>query len=922
MKVTRLWAMAAVLALGAGRQAIADLIVQKDGTVVEGRVLSRDAKGLSVQLDGKTGQPVQLTAAIVERVIQVDSKGAAVAEGAGVSVPAKRPEPRWGFPAEPVAPPIVPAASGPTYYLIQLHGEVGDTYTADLLEKALADAAKRKPTAVVLDINSPGGKVSEAETMIKTMHHYNKELRIVALVDQDLSASAIVSLSARDIFMKPTGIFGAATAYADDDWFGPRLLREKYQSAWRAVARNSAEEGGHEPLLAEAMIDNLMELHVETVDGKKVVQEGPGPNMLTKPGRILTLTSREAVNCGLVADIVEDLKELGEKLKYKDWKECQGLGAALADHAAKRREVYEQRMKEIETDFRANLAAAESAMPSEGPITRQFSIGRGTISGADEPRPRFTMEEFRVPTPRQRAEWNGHSLTAVVAIQKAEQNVQDHMALETAFNHKEIDPEMKVLQTALGEVRARLYDARHKYADEADAAPPIATTPLRSPAVSRGPGSAQTAPVTAVTAPPLNLKLAPVPLPLLEIAKQAVDKGNYSTGKAVAVGGSTVVVDTVSGGGLLIGLRCGFSPTQSDHIASIQAIYLTARGVVMGTLIGDPNAHPVANLVARDGYAVGGWMIDGDLKGLRLRFMRIGDAGLIPTDSYESEVLGRVGRPNRVESGMPAVGVFGQVLRQEQILTFTPLTMNSPEASPASTPPATGRPPSSPARTPVTSATMPRGARGPISPSRSARPAGSPTQSPGNLPARVNSDGATVVNFDDLRAGAVDDKLASSGIVYANIDVINGRGHGEIVVPSGGQFMCVRNENGRPTMEGAIWFVSPADPNQAAVTDHVSFNLVGLKSGSGYFNGVTISALGSGGQVLDEYTSQPVGPNQGRDITAVTLKRPGIAKITFTPIPNPHNANALTGPLDDLEFGPLTAPGAPETKTAASHPAE
>jgi hypothetical protein len=671
MKVWYSCAVAAVLALVAGGRVRADLIVQKDGAVVEGKVLSRDAKGLSVQVEGKTGQPpVQVAADAVARVIQIDAKGAMVAEGVGVSVPTKRAEPRWGFPAEPVAPPIAPAASGPTYYVVPLHGEVGDTYTPDLLEKSLADATKRRPTVVVLDINSPGGKISEAETMIKTLHRYNKELRIVALVDQNLSASAIISLSVRSIFMKSTGTFGAATALHEDELLGPVALQAKFQSAWRAVARSSAEEGGHEPLLAEAMIDNLMELHVETVDGKKVVKEGRGPSMLTKPGRILTLTSREAVNCGLAVDLADDLNELGQKLNLTSWKECRGLGVALADYVVKRREVYEQKRKEIETDFRANLEAAESAMPSEGPITRQFSIGRGGTSGADEPRPRFTIDEFRKPTARQRAEWNGHSLAAVVALQKAEQDVQDYIALGTAFNHKEIDPEMKALQTALGMVRARLYDERYKITDDSTDS-------------------------TAILARMKALKIAPLPAKLSDLARRAVEQKTYAIGLGPGSIFASAPEVMAPDGGVLIGLRCGRVTEGGDAnaITALQGVYLTTKGVVLGEVVGDPDAVRFIDVVARDGYAVSGMKMSGSgpIEGVQLQFGRMGEGRLRAGDIYESEVVGRMTKTLAVAGAMPVVGMRYTTFNGVCGLC-TLLYMKTPEAKPMSAAPKAGGP--------------------------------------------------------------------------------------------------------------------------------------------------------------------------------------------------------------------------------------
>ena len=210
------------------------------------------------------------------------------------------------------APPVKAEHGDPGYYVIPLHGVVGQTMVADALEKSLADAQNRQPTVVILDIESPGGSVGEAQDMIKVLHHYNKDLRIVALAGEDLSAAAITTLSVKEIYMKPTGEIGAATAYDASNPGMPADISAKMQSAWKAIARSSAEEGGHEPLLADAMIDNHMQLSLTTgPDGKKVVSEGTSGEELVRSGQILTLTDKEAVHCGLAAGEAEDARIQG-----------------------------------------------------------------------------------------------------------------------------------------------------------------------------------------------------------------------------------------------------------------------------------------------------------------------------------------------------------------------------------------------------------------------------------------------------------------------------------------------------------------------------------------------------------------------------------------------------------------------------------
>jgi hypothetical protein len=679
MKPKHVRAIALVLAIWGTTSCYGDLIVQKDGSVLEGKILSRDAKGLSMQVEGKTPPPpaMAVPADKIAKVIQIDEHGAETATAGGVGVPAKRADRTWKVPPEPAAPPIAAASTVPTYYVIPLHGAVGETYLADMLEKSLADAEKRKPTVVVLDIASPGGLVDEAQLIVKTLHKYNKTLRIVALLDQSLSASAIVSLSAPTIYMKSTGTIGAATAFDGSNPDLPRDIQEKFQSAWRAVARNSAEEGGHEPLLAEAMIDNNMSLHLETVDGKKVVKEGPGATMLTRPGRILTLTSREAVGCGLAAGVADDFDELGEAMNLKGWRECPGLGKLLVDYIPKRHEAFEQKFKEIEGDFKTSVSAAVAVAPWEGQHIGSYS-GLGGLGSR-------IVVQSRSLTPAQKSKWKSDSLAAVIAFQKAEQNLRDEISLATAFGQKGVAEELKEPLSDIAGVRARIYSDRNRYADE----PFVAT---------------------AGTAPPLTLKNAPLSAKFAETIKQVIAGKKYQPGEAPqgALYRDTTE-DLAPDGGLLIGLRCGLeSMPTGQMITSLQPIYLTPKGVVLGKLLGNPDASPVTDLVARDGYAVGGAKISGTgtISGVQLQFVRIGDGKLDPADTYDSETAGKMDRPVSVTSTQPTIGIICRTIN-EFCAAFTLLSVTPPDAGPMASAPAPSAAPATRPQPPVVASNLP-----------------------------------------------------------------------------------------------------------------------------------------------------------------------------------------------------------------------
>jgi hypothetical protein len=173
-------------------------------------------------------------------------------------------------------------------------------------------------------------------------------------------------------------------------------------------------------------------------------------------------------------------------------------------------------------------------------------------------------------------------------------------------------------------------------------------------------------------------------------------------------------------------------------------------------------------------------------------------------------------------------------------------------------------------------------------------------------PARVYRNANFFVNFDQTPVGLVDDKFASSGVIFKNFLSQNLTANDQILVPSKPNYILMDDAKAKVRMEAFVTFVSPDNPKLPAVTSFVSLNLVGVRNDGGFFNGFTATALDRAGKVLDKFTSPPVGPNKGLDVTKVILKGPDIAKIVFSPIPNPTNIGGVTAGIDDVEIGPLS----------------
>ena len=163
---------------------------------------------------------------------------------------------------------------------------------APYVERALREAAEAKAAAVVLDLDTPGGRIDAAERIVDAVQA--ARVPVYAFVNsRAFSAGALVSLAAREIYYAPGAVIGAATPV---DGAGTKAP-EKIVSAMRSEMRALAEARGRDVRIAEAMVD-------EDIAIPEVVEAG----------KLLTLTSGEAVRLGYgkaVADWDALLAELG-----------------------------------------------------------------------------------------------------------------------------------------------------------------------------------------------------------------------------------------------------------------------------------------------------------------------------------------------------------------------------------------------------------------------------------------------------------------------------------------------------------------------------------------------------------------------------------------------------------------------------------
>ncbi len=177
--------------------------------------------------------------------------------------------------------PAAAQGTGPVYR-VPVTGTV-EMGLAPFVERSLREAAEAGASAVVLDVDTPGGRIDAAEQIADALR--DSPIPTYAFVDRRaFSAGAMIALATDGIFMRPGSVLGAATPV---DGSGEKLS-EKMVAAMRSEFRALAEERGLDPRVAEGMVD-----------------ERAGVPGVTEPGRLVSLSTGEAVRLGYAKEVAD-----------------------------------------------------------------------------------------------------------------------------------------------------------------------------------------------------------------------------------------------------------------------------------------------------------------------------------------------------------------------------------------------------------------------------------------------------------------------------------------------------------------------------------------------------------------------------------------------------------------------------------------
>lgn len=181
--------------------------------------------------------------------------------------------------------------------IIPVEGEIEDGLVY-VVRRGIREAERLHGQALILQMDTYGGKVKAAEEIMQALAKCT--VPTYTFVDtKAISAGALIAAATQKIYMAPQSQIGDAKLIemSPVPLMGAKEidegLKEKAYSAVRAMVRSACERNGHPWDVFESMMD-----------------EDAGHTNLVVPGKLLTLTSLEAVTQGVAVAVVASVPAL------------------------------------------------------------------------------------------------------------------------------------------------------------------------------------------------------------------------------------------------------------------------------------------------------------------------------------------------------------------------------------------------------------------------------------------------------------------------------------------------------------------------------------------------------------------------------------------------------------------------------------
>ena len=163
--------------------------------------------------------------------------------------------------------------------VVPLRGEISESMFL-FLRRIQKAAEESGASALILDMNTYGGRLDSAEKITNLLHQAT--IPTYTFINTNAgSAGALVALATKHIYMAPVSAIGAAAPVLSSGEELSITAREKTISYWSALIRGSATRNGHNPDVGEAFMNKDKEVKI-------------GERVINPKGTLLTLNAQEA----------------------------------------------------------------------------------------------------------------------------------------------------------------------------------------------------------------------------------------------------------------------------------------------------------------------------------------------------------------------------------------------------------------------------------------------------------------------------------------------------------------------------------------------------------------------------------------------------------------------------------------------------
>jgi len=172
-----------------------------------------------------------------------------------------------------------------------------DPRTNRYTELGIDFAKENEADLIILELDTYGGALNDADEIRTRI--LNLDIPIYAFINKDAaSAGALISIACDSIYMARGSSIGAATVVVQDGSAAP----DKYQSYMRSIMRSTAEAKGRDPRVAEAMVDEDIEI-----------------DSISSEGKVLTLSVSEAKMLGFCEAETQSVEEILKRTGVEEY---------------------------------------------------------------------------------------------------------------------------------------------------------------------------------------------------------------------------------------------------------------------------------------------------------------------------------------------------------------------------------------------------------------------------------------------------------------------------------------------------------------------------------------------------------------------------------------------------------------------------